>query len=100
MARTNVIVKCEDVSKTIKKMEKYLSEKGYKLVIEKNEEVFKKGVGFWTAIKYIKLDKTDDTINIYGWIRPVLCKEQDLNGFVGCMPKKQVANVIEELKKI
>ncbi len=77
-----------------------LNDNGYYLVTENNEEVYKKGVGFWTAIKYIKVEVVAlDTINLYGFIRPAFGNEQNLNGFVGCVPKKQVSDLINKIIK-
>ena len=57
-------------------------------------------MGFWTAMKYIKVEFSDsNTLVISGWIRAVAGSEQDLHGFVAGLPKKQVMNVIEELQR-
>ncbi len=99
-SRTKFEVKVENSKKTSEFIVSYLNNNGYYLVNEKDEDVYKKGVGFWTAMKYIKVEVVDaENINLYGFIRPAFGNEQDLSGFVACIPKKQVSDVICKLKE-
>lgn len=79
-----------------------LENRGYKSVSYHNghnETVWKCGIGFLTAIKYIKVEYLDgNRMSVSGWIRPVGGKEQNLDGFVCIVPKKQVTGVIEEIR--
>ncbi len=75
-----------------------LEKAGYKSVVEENEDVYKCGVGFLTAMKYIKIEYAAENIaHISGWVRAVAGKEMDLNGIVAVIPKKQVKKVINEI---
>lgn len=101
MARTTIQAKYSNFDGLQDRLASLLQSKGYKSVNENNETVWKCGVGFWTAIKYIKIEFSENnTLLISGWIRPLAGKEQDLNGFVGALPKKQVMNVIKEMEAL
>ena len=78
-----------------------LQSRGYKNIIENNENVWKCGVGFWTAMKYVKIEYApNNTLVVSGWIRPVMGSEKDLSGTVGLVPKKQVMNLISEIQTL
>lgn len=92
-------MKYTDARQTNQTIERILRSRNYKYICENGENVWKCGVGFWTAMKYIKVEFWDNnTLAISGWIRAVAGSEQDLQGFVAGLPKKQVMNVIEELQ--
>ena len=101
MARTNVKITYTTFDGLQDRIASLLQSKGYKKINENNEIVWKCGVGFWTAIKYIKIEFAENhTLLISGWIRPIAGKEQDLNGFIGALPKSQVMNVIKEIQAL
>ena len=77
-----------------------LSQKGFKNVLEKNENVWKWGTGLMTAVKYIKIEiPADHVILVSAWIRPLLWDEMPLdNSFVGVLPKEELKGVINVLQ--
>ena len=100
MARTTIKIKYTDPKQANQTIERILSSHNYKHICENGENVWKCGVGFWTAMKYIKIEFADNnTVLVSGWIRAVAGSEQDLNGFAGGLPKKQIMNVIQELQQ-
>ncbi len=98
MSRTTIKIPVKDLENANRKITRILSSHNYNNIVENNEKVWKCGVGFLTAMKYIKVDFSDNAVEISGWIRPMGGKEQDLKGFVGGLPKKQVMNVIKEIQ--
>ena len=99
MARTTVKAIYNNIQESNKLIEQILLSHNYKLKEENGENVWKCGNGFWTAMKYVKIEVLENNeIEISGWIRPALGSEQDLSGFVGALPKNQVKKVIEEIK--
>lgn len=101
MARTTISVKYSNSDGLMNSLSSLLQSKGYKNITENNENVWKCGVGFLTAMKYIKIEFSENnTLLISGWIRPIAGSEQDLNGVVAVIPKKQVMNVINEMQSI
>ncbi len=99
MARTTITTTYSDFQQTNAQIQRILSSHNYKQIDENGEQVWKCGVGFWTAMKYVKIEfGENNALLISGWIRPVLGSEQDLKGVVGALPKKQVLNVIQELQ--
>ncbi len=100
MSRTTIQLTCADLSSAKTAIEKILSSHKYKEKTVNGENVWKCGVGFWTAVKFVKVEfGAENTIALSGWIKPYGCGEQDLEGFVGAIPKKQILNVFEEIKK-
>ena len=68
-----------------------------------DEEVFKKGNGWWTMRRFIKCTINDDnTVLIEGWVSAgvgnAASTEIALTGFYGAVPKKILIGEIEELK--
>ena len=79
-------------------IETELKSDGYKNVNENGENVWKNGMGFLTAMKYIKIEFVENRkVNIYGWVRPMASPEQNLDGIVGALPKKQVLKTINKI---
>lgn len=101
MARTIIKTNYTNFDGLQNRLSNLLQQKGYKNINENNENVWKCGVGFWTAMKYIKIEFAENnTLVISGWIRPMAGNEQDLNGVVCILPKKQVMNVIKEIQSL
>lgn len=76
-----------------KKVESILLQKGFnQITIKGNERVWKKGTGFFTAMKFKKIDYTADKIILSSWIQvgigSIGCNEMDLTGITGIIPKK------------
>lgn len=74
-----------------------LASNRFKEVTKKGEVIWKKG-GFWTAAQCLKLEFGPQEMNLYGWVRNFGMAESDLSGVVGIIPKKQLLNVIEQIK--
>lgn len=70
---------------------------GYKEKIIDNEKVWKKGSGFWSAMKLIKIEYGNGSLKVWGWVQ-TFDKPMDLTGFIGIIPKKDVLNTIEQIK--
>ncbi len=101
MARTTVSVKCNDAQAAMQRCKALLTSNGYKEINYNGENVWKRGNGFWTAIKYIKIEFSDAaTMLVSGWICPMLGGELDLDGFFGALPKKQVLKVIKQIQTV
>lgn len=99
MSRTTIRNTYKDLQATNQGIEKVLLSHNYKNINENGENVWKNGIGFWTAMKYIKIEYADaSTVVISGWIRPMGGSDMNLEGFVGAIPKKQVMNVIKEIQ--
>lgn len=99
MARTTIEARFSNLQSCKAAVERTLTKNNYKSITENNESVWKNGKGFWTAMKYIKIEFSENnTVLISGWIRPAGGSEQDLNGVIAALPKKQVMNVIKELQ--
>ena len=81
----------------------FMLEKEFKPLQYLDEEVYKKGNGWWMARRFIKYTINDDnTVTIEGWVSMgvgnVASTEDNLNGFLGFAPKQQLKKDIEELK--
>ena len=101
MARTTIKANYSNFNGLQNRLSHLLQSKGYKNINENNENVWKCGIGFLTAIKYIKIEFAgNNTLLISGWIRPAFGSEQDLTGIVGAIPKKQVMTVIGEIQAL
>ncbi len=101
IARTTIQVSYTNPEETQRSVSELLRKKGYKNIIKNNESIWKCGVGFLTAIKYIKIEFTENnTMLISGWIRPLGGSEQNLDGVVCIIPKKQVQSVVNELQGV
>lgn len=61
-----------------------------------------KGTGLLTAMQYIKIEFTDTTLIVSGWVQAGVGSaggnEMALNGIVAAVPKKSVMKVIEQIK--
>ena len=100
MARTKIVVQydCEfeQVQNTINNI---LSSNGFReITINTGENVWKKGTGMLTAMQFSQKEFV-----IYAWVQMGLGdlggSEMDLTGFVAAIPKKQLINIIEQIKK-
>lgn len=84
--------------KTKKIIENELRKSGFSNKNENGENVWKCGNGILTAMKYIKIEFSgNQEVKIYGWIRAIAASEQNLDGIVAAIPKKQVLKVIKKI---
>ena len=74
---------------------------GFKNVVEKNESVWKWGMGLMTAPKYIRIDVPQEhVIIVSAWIKTFLMGEMEIdNSFVGLIPKEEMKSVITVLQQ-
>ena len=82
----------------------FMKENEYDPLKYNDEEVYKKGNGWWLARRFIKCTINDDnTLLIEGWISSGMgnaaSTEVALTGFYGAWPKKILIGEIEELKQ-
>ena len=100
MARTKIRIQYTDPQIANQKAGNILSLNGYKLINENGENVWTCGMGLLAAVKYVKIEfNNDNTLTLSGWIKTTVpAEEQDLNGFVGAIPKKQVKNILKEIQ--
>ncbi len=79
-----------------------LTSSGYKQIDYMNESVWRNGLGLMTAMKYIKVEFSTDSVTLSGWvctgIGSISGAEMDLSGIVGALPKKQVISVLDKIK--
>lgn len=85
------------------KVENTLYRAGFrKTTIKTGESVWKKGIGFATAMKFVKVDYSNSEIILSAWVQMGLGSvggsEMDLTGFVGALPKRQLMNCLEKIK--
>ena len=80
-----------------------LQANGFKEVSYNGETVWKKGTGLLTAMQFIKIDFSSNEFTISAWVQAGLGSvggnEMDLTGVVAAIPKKQLLNVIEQIKR-
>ena len=86
-------------------MHQYLTSQGYEYRVYKDELLFKKGKGVWTAPRFFKISFAPGQVRLETWIKMVLLPgvyygESDLEGFVGCaakIPTKKTLNHLETM---
>lgn len=101
MARTTIEVTYRTIDGLQTKIENCLTKKGYRQKVEDNETVWRKGTGFLTGIKYIKIEYGDkNKLYISGWVRAIAGGEMNLEGFVGAFPKKDVLKTIQDIQNL
>ena len=84
-------------------MHQFLTSKGYKYCQFEGELVFKKGVGFWVAPRFIKVTFAPGCARLEGWIKMaalpgVYYGESDLEGFVGVAAKSPAKADLAQLE--
>lgn len=103
MARTVIEVKhnlsYQEASRIIGRR---LTAKGFKTVSYHGESVWKSGTGLMTAMKYVKVEFDEGSVTLSGWVMAgvgnVVANEMDLSGIAGALPKRQLMNVLLEIK--
>ncbi|MCH5163394.1 MAG: hypothetical protein J1F36_00085 [Clostridiales bacterium] len=103
--RTEFTLWCRcDKAKAQEIIDNFMREKDYVAIKYGDEDVYKKGSGWWTARKFIKCEICDNnTMIVEGWISAGIGNkpntEIDLNGFYGALPKNAVRGDIAELEQ-
>ncbi|MBQ7346084.1 MAG: hypothetical protein IJW45_08510 [Oscillospiraceae bacterium] len=106
MARyvNEVQLRCEPLE-GFNKVRAYLEGEGFEYVTYKGENVFQKGIGFWTAPTFIKVTFGTTSARVEAWIKYALLPgvflgEMGMNGAVGFAAKgtmKRCVPVIEQM---
>lgn len=84
----------------------YLISEGFEYINYEGENVFKKGVGFWVAPRFIKISfSSANSLFVEAWIKYALLPgvyvgEMDLNGFVGVAAKKPLKTIVDNTEAI
>ena len=101
MSRTYIQFNVQDTQQAYGKMCYILSQNGFKNVVEKNENLWKWGMGLLTAPKYIRIDiPRDHVIMVSAWIKPFMMGEMEIdNSFVELIPKEEMKSVIRVLQQ-
>ena len=100
MARSYVELNPQNPKEFKEKAEALLVENHYNQVNEYGEDVWKNGVGFLTASKYIKIEIEQDRTVVYAWIRGVAGGDMGVNGIVGIIPKQQVKKILTKIAQL
>ena len=103
MARTyfNIPNNCsfEEIQNKIETILK--NRKFHETTIDTGEIVWKNGTGFFTAMKFLKVEYSEKQVKLSAWTQAGLGSvggtEMDLTGFAAAIPKKQLMNVVEEI---
>lgn len=103
MARTTIKIRyTEPFNKVENIVKNILMQEGYREINQNNEIVWKKGSGFLTAMQYIKIEYSNNYVNVSGWVKTgmgnVGGNEMPLKGIFAFMPKKSVLKVISRLQ--
>ena len=74
---------------------------GFSIKDYHGEQVWKKGTGFWTAMKFMKFEYGESELTIHGWVQAGLGSvggsEMDLEGFVAALPKSGLKKTINKI---
>ena len=72
------------------------------VTLKTGENVWKKGTGLLTAMKFVKVEYSQTQITLSAWVQSgigsVGGKEMELKGAVAALPKQQLLKVIGEIK--
>ena len=103
--RTEFTLWCRcDKAKAQEIIDNFMREKNYIAIKYGDEDVYKKGSGWWTARKFIKCEICDNnTMIVEGWISAGIGNkpniEMDLKGFYGALPQNTIRRDIAELEQ-
>ena len=109
MSRTMVQVPITgDPALIAKSVEELLAKEGYAVKPYDKagpaETVWKKGTGFLTAMKFIKLDFQPNMLVIFGWtaagLGSKITSEMPLEGIIGAAPKKSCLKTVVKAAKL
>ena len=98
MGRTIVKCKYTNFDGLQERISNLLRQRRYKHMTEYIEDVWNCGV---VLKKYIQIEFAEiNSLVISAWVRDIGCDEQDLNGILYLVPKKQVRNVVNEIQTL
>lgn len=83
-----------------------LTSEGYKQYTypRTGEQVWKKGVGFLTAMRFMKLDYQQGMLILSGWVAggffDMIGREMPLEGVTAALPKKLAKNTFDNIQRL
>lgn len=103
MPRSSFTIKHNNDFKTTESIiANILVSSGFKEKDYNGERVWKKGTGLMTAMQYIKIEYSENTVDIQAWVQAgmgnVGGKEMDLKGFVAAVPKRALMKVVQNIQ--
>lgn len=76
----------------------YFTKEGFRPILYKGEQVWKKGTGFLVAPSFIKLQYGQGVIHLEAWIKSF--GEHDLDGAYAAIPKSQLRSRVDTLLQL
>lgn len=99
MARSTFRFTFKSFDETEKAINSLLITKNYKTKLENGETVWYKGLEFPTGAKTLKIEYSERVVTIYAWISTGF-SEMDLSGIAAMLQKKQLLNVVTQIKAL
>ncbi len=92
-----------DQNQLFNAVSQFLNSKGYVYQTYKKENLFRKGEGFLTAPRFIKVSFASGAVVLEAWIKMVILPglflgEFDIHGFVGAATNGPVKEVVRQLE--
>lgn len=83
----------------------FFDKEGFKQVLYKGEQVWKKGMGITVGPQYITVKDSSGTVRVEAWIKFALLPgvylgELGLAGFVGAIPKSLLKGKVSRLEQL
>ncbi|MBQ7293849.1 MAG: hypothetical protein IJW79_08930 [Clostridia bacterium] len=99
MPRTKFTFTFSNFEKAESMITQILTSKGFQQKIINSELIWKKG-GALMGGQCLKIDYSDNHIDVFGWLTPSLGSNQEfaLTGLTGVIPRKQLLGTIEQIK--
>lgn len=101
MSRTVIQLKCENPDESEEIIQNILKSHKYELTDYDGEVVYKKGIGYAVAPKYIKYTFEGNKLTLEAWVASFgspVGDEDSLDGFVAKHPKKSCRKVLDEIQ--
>ena len=99
MSRTAYELRVPDFDRALQTVVGVLQKNGFKSKQKNGENYWQLGSGFWTAAKYVSIQRTGDhDLVLHAWIKPFMSAETSLDHkFAGAIPIKQLKKVMDEI---
>lgn len=89
----------DSVENSFSKIHTFLTGKKFRYEVSDGQQVFRKGDGFWTAARFIRVSYEGNFALLEAWV-DAMGSEMDLEGFVGCAAKKPLKKVVNQVEAI
>lgn len=76
-------------------IQRFVKKEGFKPKKYKGVNVYKSGIGFLTASKFMIIERRGNSVHIEAWVKAM--GEQNLDGVVAVVPKKQLKGKVNKL---